>query len=43
VVAPHHLGPVAVGYLCFDVLAVKPLVTLDVKPVSAKWQRGVDV
>lgn len=42
-VAPHHPGPVATGHARFDVLTVKPQVTLDIEPVRAASHRAVGV
>ncbi len=43
-VALHHLNPVATNHTRFDVLTVKPLVTLDIESVGAisYWAVGVD-
>jgi len=42
-VTPHHLGPITTGHARFDVLTVKPLVTLDIEPVCAASHRAVSV
>lgn len=42
-VAPHHLGQGTAGHARFDILTVKPLVPLDIKPVRAASHRTVGV